>query len=367
MASPALQPAPARLVALDAFRGLTIAFMILVNDAGDGRNVYAPLQHSQWNGWTPTDVVFPSFLWIAGVSLTLSFSKRLAAGISRQALFMRTLRRAAIIYALGLVVYAAPQFNLSTQRLLGVLQRIAICYLAAAAIYLTTRLRGQILWITGLLSSYWLLMAFAPVPGYGHGRLDVEGNFAHYIDRIVLGAHNYRSTKTWDPEGIVSTLPAIATTLLGILCGHLLRWKKSLNERVAGMALAGVALIAAGFVCNIWLPINKKLWTTSFSLFMAGLDFTLFAAFLFLVDGRGYKRPMKPFVVFGMNSITVYMISELLDELLGQTGLHKTIYRSIFAPIASPVNASLLWALAYTGLLFLIAWIMYKRRWIVKV
>jgi len=367
MASPALQPAPARLVALDAFRGLTIAFMILVNDAGDGRNVYAPLQHSQWNGWTPTDVIFPSFLWIAGVSLTLSFSKRLAAGISRQTLFMQTLRRAAIIYALGLVVYAAPQFNLSTQRLLGVLQRIAICYLAAAAIYLTTRLRGQILWITGLLSSYWLLMAFAPVPGYGHGRLDVEGNFAHYIDRIVLGAHNYRSTKTWDPEGIVSTLPAIATTLLGILCGHLLRWKKSLNERVAGMALAGVALIAAGFVCNIWLPINKKLWTTSFSLFMAGLDFTLFAAFLFLVDGRGYKRPMKPFVVFGMNSITVYMISELLDELLGQTGLHKTIYRSIFAPIASPVNASLLWALAYTGLLFLIAWIMYKRRWIVKV
>jgi predicted acyltransferase len=365
--APNLLPAPGRLVSLDAFRGLTIAFMVLVNDAGDGRNVYAPLQHAEWNGWTPTDMVFPSFLWIAGVAMTLSLAKRLAEGHSRGALFLQALRRAAIIYALGLVVYAAPAFNLSTQRLLGVLQRIAICYLVAAAIYLTTKLRGQIAWIVGLMTAYWLLMAFAPVPGYGAGRLDVEGNFAHYVDRMVLGAHNYHSTKTWDPEGIVSTLPAIATMLFGILCGHLLGLRKSLNEKAAWMVLAGAALLAAGLVCNQWLPINKKLWTDSFTLFMAGFDFVLFAGFLWLVDGRGYKRALRPFVILGMNSITIYMISELLDELLGQTGLHKLIYQNFFAPIASPINASLLWALAYTGLMFVISWAMYKRRWIVRI
>lgn len=356
-----------RFVALDAFRGVTLAFMVLVNDAGDGEHVYAPLEHAQWDGWTPTDVVFPSFLWIVGVAMTLSLSKRVERGDSRKALFLQVLRRAAIIYALGLIVYAAPQFNFATQRLLGVLQRIAICYAAAAAIYLTTRVRGQILWIAGLLTGYWLLMAFIPVPGFGPGRLDVEGNFAHYIDRIVLGAHNYRSTKTWDPEGIVSTLPAIATVLFGVLCGQLLRVKKSLKERAAWMLLAGTVLIAAGFFCNIWLPINKKLWTTSFALLMAGLDFTMFAGFIWLLDVRGYQRVFRPFIILGMNSITIYMIAELLDEALRYSGVGEAIYQGIFAPLASPINASLLWAVSYTGLMLLVAWVMYRKSWIVRI
>jgi predicted acyltransferase len=356
-----------RLVALDAFRGLTIAFMVLVNDPGDGHHVYAPLQHAEWNGWTPTDMVFPSFVWIVGVALTLSLAKRVAAGVSRGALFRRAALRAVILYLLGIVVYAAPAFSLSTQRLMGVLQRIAICYLAAAAIYLTTKLRGQIAWIIGLMAVYWVLMAWVPVPGYGSGRLDVEGNFAHYIDRIVLGAHNYHSTRTWDPEGIVSTLPAIATALFGVICGDLLRLKRPLRQKVVWMLVGGAALIVAGEICNAWLPINKKLWTTSFTLIMAGLDFVLLAAFLWLVDGLGHKRIVKPLVVIGLNPITVYMLSELLDEALNLSGLHSVIYRAVFMPIASPINASLLWALAYTGLMFLAAWIMYKRGWVVRV
>jgi predicted acyltransferase len=364
---PVRPPATQRLVALDAFRGLTMAFMVLVNDAGDGRNVYSPLRHSEWNGWTPTDVVFPSFVWIVGVAIALALAKRLATGVSRAALFRQALRRALIIYVLGLVVYAAPAFDPSTQRLLGVLQRIAICYLAAVAIYLTTNLRGLIAWLVGLLTVYWLLMAFVPVPGFGAGRLDVAGNFAHYIDRVVLGAHNYHSTVTWDPEGIVSTLPAIATALFGILCGQLLLLRKTLKEKVLWMLLLGAALIVIGEVCNIWLPINKKLWTTSFSLFMAGLDFVLLAAFLWLVDGLGYKRIVKPFLIMGLNPITIYMISELLDETLHISGLHATIYNAAFVPLASPINASLLWALAYTGLMFLAAWIMYRRGWIVRI
>jgi hypothetical protein len=284
--------------------------------------------------------------------------------------FHRDLRHPCVFAQGGAERTRRPDFppkGLAVKASTWTMQRIAICYLAAAAIYLTTKIRGQIAWIVGLLTAYWLLMAFVPVPGYGAGRFDVEGNFAHYLDRIVLGAHNYRSTKTWDPEGIVSTLPAIATALFGVLCGHLLKARKALHERVIWMALAGALLLAAGLVCNIWLPINKKLWTTSFSLFMAGLDFVLFAAFLWLADGRGYKRALKPFLILGMNPITIYMISELLDELLSQTGLHKSIYRTVFAPIASPANASLFWALTYTGLMLFIAWIMYKRRWIVRI
>jgi predicted acyltransferase len=356
-----------RLIALDAFRGLTMAFMVLVNDAGDGKHVYWPLEHAEWHGWTPTDVVFPSFVWIVGITITLSLGKRVAAGVSRGILFRQALKRAAILFLLGLAVYAAPAFSLSTQRVLGVLQRIAICYLVAAAIYLTTGLRGQIAWLIGLLTVYWLLMAFAPVPGYGSGRLDVEGNFAHYIDRIALGAHNYHNTKTWDPEGIVSTLPAIATALFGILCGRLLALNIPLGKKIGWMLLAGAALLCAGQVCNIWLPINKKLWTTSFSLFMAGLDFVLLSVFLWLVDVRGYRAIVKPFVIMGLNPITIYMISELLDEALAITGLHKAIYNAAFAPIASPYNASLLWALAYTALMFVPAWIMYRRNWIIRI
>jgi predicted acyltransferase len=195
----------------------------------------------------------------------------------------------------------------------------------------------------------------------------LEGNFAHYSDRIVLGAHNYHSTKTWDPEGIVSTLPAIATALFGILCGQLLRLRNRLGQKILWMLLAGALLIAAGEVCNIWLPINKKLWTTSFSLFMAGLDFVLLAVFLWLVDVLGYRRIVKPLVIMGLNPITIYMLSELLDEALNLSGLHKTIYWDVFAPVASPINASLLWALAYTGLMFVAAYIMYRRKWVVRV
>lgn len=375
-ANAAQSSASGRLVSLDAFRGATMALMILVNNPGDGHHTYWPLEHADWNGWTPTDVVFPSFLWIVGVALTLSLGRRLERGDSRALLFRQAARRAGILFALGLLVYAYPAFDLSTQRVLGVLQRIAICYLAAVAIYLTTSLRGQIAWIVSLMAVYWLLMAYAPVPGYGAGRLDVEGNFAHYIDRIVLGSHNYRWTKTWDPEGIVSTLPAIATCLLGVMAGHLVALQRSLGERSRRLLALGAILLAAGLICNIWLPINKKLWTDSFTLFMAGLDFILFAGFLWLVDARGWHRAVKPLVIMGMNAIVIYMASELIDEVLGWihwTGeggtvtLHGWLYQHIFAAIASPYNASLLYAITYVLVMYLLAWLLYRLRWFVRV
>jgi predicted acyltransferase len=368
-------PAAQRLTSLDAFRGATMALMVLVNNPGS-RDVYAPLEHAEWNGWTPTDVVFPSFLWIVGVAMTLSLARRLAAGASRARLFGQIVRRSVILYLLGLIVYAYPGFNLHTQRLLGVLQRIAICYLIAGTIYLTTRLRGQIIWIVSLLAAYWLMMALIPVPGYGAGRLDVDGNFAHYIDRLILGAHNYRWTQTWDPEGIVSTLPAIVTALLGVMAGQILRLDRALSERTTWLFVAGNLLIAAGLIVNVWLPINKKLWSDSFALFMAGLDFVMFAIMLWLVDGRGYKRLTKPLVIMGMNAITIYMVSELLDETLGgihlsaggqTTTLHAWLYDNLFQTIASPINASLLYAISYTLVMYLVAYVMYRRGWFVRV
>lgn len=356
-----------RLVSLDAFRGATIALMILVNTPGDGDAVYWPLEHAQWHGWTPTDVVFPSFLWIAGLSMTLSFERRLAAGITRGTLMLTTARRAVVLYAIGLFLYGFPGFDLATLRWMGVLQRIAICTLAGAAIWLWTGRRGRMAWIVGLLTVYWALMVLVPVPGYGAGRLDVEGNLAHYVDRVVLGAHNYRGTRTWDPEGFVSTLPAIATFLFGMLAGQWMRTARPLDQRLTRLAAAGGALLVVGLICQQWLPINKKIWTSSFAIFMAGLDCVLLAGIAWVVDLRGWRRPVKPLVILGMNSIAVYVASELLDSVLSLAGLRGAIYQDVFVPLASsPYNASLLYAVAYTLVMLGFAWVLYARGWFIR-
>ena len=351
----------ARLTALDAFRGVTMMLMVIVNNPGDGRNSYAPLRHADWNGWTPTDVVFPSFVWIVGVAMTLALDKRLGNGAGRGELLPQALRRGSIIFGLGLLVYLFPYFDFSTMRVFGVLQRIGLCYFLCTAIYVSTGIRGQIAWIAGLLGGYWLLMQFAPVPGYGSGHFDEARNFAHYVDNIVLGKHNYAQTKTWDPEGIVSTLPAIATMLLGIMAGHVLRLKRSLLGKIGLMAAIGAGLMIAGYIVDIWLPINKKLWTSSFALVMAGLDFILLALFLWCGDVRGWSKVFRPAVIMGMNAIAVYMASELVDTALSVLGWREAIYRSLFVPLASPVNASLLFATIFMLLMYGIAYLLYKR------
>jgi predicted acyltransferase len=362
-------PASTRLTALDAFRGATMLLMVLVNDGGGPRS-YGQLEHSRWNGWTLTDTVFPSFLWIVGVAITLSLGKRLQAGTAASSLVPQIVKRAAILYLLGFALYLAPDFDLSHARVLGVLQRIAICYLGASLLYLFTGVRTQIATIVGLLILYTSLMLWGPVPGYGHGNLTVEGNFAHYVDSVVLGAHNYASTKTWDPEGVVSTIPAIATALLGVMAGYILRFKSSLTKRIGWLLLIGAVLFCGGEIWSVWIPINKKLWSGSFTLLMAGLDFMVLAVSLWLVDERGYKKVVKPLLIVGMNSIAVYLASEILAELLndihvGSQGasLHTLIYSGFFAHLGSVENASLLWALSFTLLMYLLAYFLYKRSW----
>ena len=282
--------------------------------------------------------------------MTLSLAKRVASGVPRSKLFLQVLRRAAILYCLGLFLYGFPDFDLHTLRLLGVLQRIAICYAIASAIYLTTSIRGQIVWIVGLLVSYWMLMTLVPVPGYGPGRLDVEGNLAHYVDRLVLGAHNYDETKTWDPEGVVSTLPAIATALFGVMAGHILRLRRDLAERTTWLFVAGTLLLAAR-------PDLRPLDADQ----QEAVDQLLLA-----VHGRpGLPDVRDRRLAGGRPRLAAAGAAARGPRDERDRGLHgvgdgrgiavtfhwrEPLYRTVFAPLlASPYNDSLLYALALLG------------------
>ncbi|MEO7653508.1 MAG: heparan-alpha-glucosaminide N-acetyltransferase domain-containing protein [Bryobacteraceae bacterium] len=360
-----------RLMSLDVFRGVTIASMILVNNPGKGSAAYAPLHHAGWHGWTFTDLVFPFFLWIAGVAMTLSFSARIARGESRSSLALHTLRRCALLFAIPLLMGAFPHFQWDGLRIPGVLQRIAVCCLIAAVIYLTTSLRGRVFAILFLLAVYWILMTLVPVPGFGPGVLTKEGNFARYIDGLFLTGHMYANTKTWDPEGIVSTIPAIATVLFGILAGELLRTQRSEAEKTAWLFLSGNVLLLAGSIMDVWLPVNKSLWTSSYAVFMAGMASIVFAGFYLIVDVQGLRRWARPFAIYGMNAIALYVLSGALAHILsfwkiGGKSMQSILYDLLFAPLASPASASLLWSLTEVAFFFAVALLMYRRKWFVR-
>src|SRR5215213_7009765 len=244
-------PGVTRLLSLDAFRGLTVAGMILVNNPGTWGAIYSPLEHASWHGWTPTDLVFPFFLFIVGVSITLALSRRAESAGGKRDLYVKIVRRSLIIFALGLFLAGFPSFDLSTIRIPGVLQRIAVCYLVASVIFLNTDWRKQLYVAAALLLGYWALMTLVPVPGYGPGDLgSKEWNLAAYVDRAVFGSHVWRFAKVFDPEGLLSTLPAIATTLAGVLTGRLLRSRRGPLEKVSAMFVAGAGLVVAGWAWN---------------------------------------------------------------------------------------------------------------------
>ena len=368
-----------RLMSLDAFRGATIAGMMLVNNPGTWGAIYPQLQHAEWNGWTFTDWIFPFFLWIVGVAMTMSFAHRQERGDTKKRLLTQIVKRSLIIFGLGLLLAGFPYFNLSTIRIPGVLQRIAVCYFIASLIVLYTKnIRTYVYWLAGLLVSYWLMMTLIPVPDVGAGVLEKGRNFAAYIDSLFLSGHMWSQTKTWDPEGIVSTLPAVATTLFGVLTGHYLRSQHSREEKTAWMFVAGNILLLVGATLDMWLPINKSIWTTSYSIFMAGWALVCFAMFYWIIDVRGHKRWAKPFVIFGMNAITVYVLSGLIGRMYGsvlnlrqpdgtEISLQGYIFRTFFLPLGSPINASLIFAICFLLFLFLLAWIMWKRNWFLKV
>jgi len=371
-----------RMGSLDLFRGATIAFMIIVNNQ-DEEVAYWPLKHAQWNGWTPTDLVFSFFLFIVGVALAFSFAGRLRRGESRGSLVVHVVRRGFILFAIGFLLHGfSAGFHLDHWRVYGVLQRIAICYVISSVLVLYSGRSERLAAIaTVCLVGYWLLMRYMPVPGFGvPGRdvplLDPDRNLAAWLDRKLLMGHLYEGTR--DPEGVLSTIPALATSLLGVLTGQWLRSARDITQKAAGMFVAGLIGVGLGEFFNLWFPINKKLWTSSYVLLTAGLALMSLALLYWLVDGKRWRGPWtKPFVILGMNAIAAYVCAELLAVFLavvnlllasGETiSLGELIYRRWFVPLGSPPNASLFFSIAFLLVCFFAMWVLYRKRIFIKI
>ena len=367
-----------RLLSLDVFRGITIAGMILVNNPGSWATIYAPLQHAEWHGWTPTDLIFPFFLFIVGVAITYSLGGKVERGDSERKLVFAIIKRSAILFTLGLFLNGFPFFPLERItgiRIPGVLQRIALCFLFASLIYIKTKVRGQIIWTIALLALYWLMMRFIPVPGFGAGDYSMEGSLEGFIDVKLLSGHIWRPT--YDPEGLLSTIPAISTTLCGVLTGQWLKSPTSMEGRTNGMLISGIVLIAAGKFWGLWFPINKSIWTSSYVLFTAGAALLFLGISYWLIDIKQVRRWAKPFHIFGSNAIFVFVGSGIVARILNLIkwttadgtiiDLKSWIYQNIFLSWLSPINASLAFAITYILLWLIPMTFLYRKKIFIKV
>lgn len=448
---------PDRLVSLDVFRGMTIAGMVLVNNPGTWSTIYGPLKHAEWHGITPTDYIFPFFLFIVGVAIPIAFSKRIAAGVTRDT-YVKIFTRSATIFAVGLLISAIPFFNfaettipyalkilivlgysaalflylwdkvkialivagvtagavtafwlagyvvvpynVSTMRIPGVLQRIAVCYLVVSLVYLNTNWKQQSIIAGALLLLYWFLMTLVPVPGCEVWTIDDKAcNLAAWLDRTILTeAHIWRSAKVFDPEGILSTIPAIVTTLSGVLAGTWLNRKDEVEmmkgesdgssspprvhhssfAKAAGLFFAGTVCLAVGWSWSLLFPLNKSLWTSSYVVYTTGLALLTLGFCYFLIDIKGYRRWAAPFVIFGVNALALFAFSGIMARLMGmirvagpEAGkdltLQQWVFNNLFLSWASPINASLAYAVCFILLWLFLMWLLYRRRIYIKV
>ena len=370
-----------RLCSLDVFRGATIAAMILVNDAGDWDKTYAPLLHAEWHGWTPTDLVFPFFLFVVGVAIPYAFAGRLARSNGDLGpLHRQIVRRSILLFALGLFLSWFPFFTVDwpSARIPGVLQRIAMVYFVTALAWLHLRPRSRGLLMLALLAGYWLAMMLVPVPGHGAGDLSPEGNLAGWIDHVLLGRHTWKHAPgPGDPEGILSTLPAIATALAGLFTGDGLRSSRTPRVKLKGLILWGCAATVAGLALDPWFPINKNLWTSSYVLFTAGVALLLLAVFYYIVDVKHRDGWARPFLMFGTNAIVAYAGSALMAKTAmlihwpapggGTITLQAWLYQHLFAAWLPDYVASLAWALAFVVLCWGLTAVLYRRRIFIKI
>jgi len=378
-------PAPGdRLGSLDVFRGATVAAMILVNNAGDWEKTWWPLLHAGWHGWTPTDLVFPFFLFIVGVAIALALGSRVESGSADRPLLTRKIaKRSLLLFLSGLGLIWFPFYTVAWERarIFGVLQRIALVYLIAALVYVHLRPRGRALLSVALLAGYWAAMKLVPVAGFGAGDLSPAGNLAWRIDQLVLGPHIWRySPGPGDPEGILSTLPAIVSALIGTFAGDLLRKPRARNPAARssgdslGLLLGGSVLAVLGLGLAPLFPINKNLWSPTYVLFTGGAALVTLAATHFVVDVRGLSAWSRPFEVFGRNAIVAYVGSSLLARILtlvkvpagpGSVGerlsLKSWLYTRLFAPALPDPLASLAWALLFVLLWLGILWLLDRR------
>ena len=391
-----------RLVSLDVFRGLTVAGMLLVNDPGTWSAIYPPLRHAEWHGWTPTDLIFPFFLFIVGITTQLSIAARRARGDDERAVRRQIFRRAGLIFLFGLLINGFPFFTwgavpghtdptffdrivdrLQDWRIMGVLQRIALAYLISALIATRATIRTQVIVTSALLLGYWLVMTVLPVPGTngtpGALLLDrPETTMAAYWDRFLLdwrrfglGNHLWSGSVTWDPEGVLSTAGAVATALLGNLVGRWIGRQTALVERVAGMFAAGSLAMMLGLMWNWVFPINKGIWTSSYVLFSAGMATVALATIMWLVDLQHWRSWTRPFVIYGMNPMVAFVGSAVMARLIysifrveynGQSvSLQSWIYQTAFASWLSPMNASLAFAVAFVTFWYAVLALLYRR------
>jgi predicted acyltransferase len=370
-----------RLVFLDVVRGLTVAFMILVNNNGSEELAYWPLKHADWNGWTPTDLVFPVFLFLVGIAIVFSTASRMAHGETKSVLVMHAFRRAAILFALGILIHGFPDYPLATLRIYGVLQRIAACYLVASILYLWDRRVITLVSVSAVcLLGYWILMRWVPVPGFGMpGRdipfLDKEINWVSVVDRQLFPGRLLEGTR--DPLGLISTIPAIATCLLGVLTGLWLRTQKGMTAKAGGMLAGAIAGLALGRFWAIWFPINKRLWTSSYVLYAAGWTLLVLTICYFVIEIRKHAGAWTyPWKVFGANAIFTYAFAELLSTVLEIIHVGKNdqaitlkdlIYTRIFSPIGNPSFGSLLYSLSYVLVCFVPAVVLFRKRIFIKI
>jgi len=445
---------PQRLVSLDVFRGMTIAGMVLVNNPGTWSAIYGPLKHAEWHGITPTDYIFPFFLFIVGVAIPIALSKRLEAGITRDVYF-KIVSRSFLIFALGILISAIPFFNfaetqipflvkaliflgyaaalflylwdkqftaliiaaaaattvsifllagysivpyhVSTMRIPGVLQRIAVCYLIVSLIFLHTNWKQQTVIGIALLLIYWALMTLVAVPGCEITTIDDKAcNLAAWLDRTILTeSHMWRQAKVFDPEGILSTSPALVTTISGVLTGTWLLSEPGAvatgfrndcdknpvaiapgSDKAVGLFFFGTVLLAVGWSWSLLFPLNKSLWTSSYVLYTSGLALLTLGFCYWLIDVKGYKRWSKPFVIFGVNALALFAFSGLMARLMGmiritadgkETTLQGWIFKNLFLSWASPINASLAYAICFILLWLFLMWLLYRRRIFIKV
>lgn len=367
-----------RLLSLDFFRGLTVAAMILVNNPGDWGHIYAPLEHSKWNGCTPTDLIFPFFLFMVGVSITYAIGSKKDDRTLHKQIILKALKRSVIIYIIFALLGLIPNFDFAHFRIAGVLPRIAVVFFICVIIYLKSNFKLWLWLFSIILIVYCILMTVVPVPGIGYAALEPGKNLAAWVDNLILTPkHMWSGTKTWDPEGILSTLPAITTCLFGMMAGTTLKNpNKKESEKVAWLLTFAFFSVIAALIWNNWFPINKALWTSSFVLYTGGLATAGLTISYWLIDVHHRKKYLTPFIAYGSNAITAYVAADVVLMILAfihinlhgtKTNLQDYLYQTVFVPNFSSINASLAGALTYVLILMIPMLILYKKKIFIKV
>lgn len=354
-----------RLISLDVFRGMTMAAMILVNYPGSWNAIYPPLEHAEWAGTTPTDLIFPFFIFIVGVSITLSFTKQLSFGKTKKQMLQKSVWRAVKIFTVGFLLHLAPTLSLSRLELPGVLQRIALVFLFCALLFLYTDWKTQLYVGIGILLVYWLSLILIPVPGFGAGIIEPGKNLTNWLDGVVI-PHSLLNARGYDSEGFYSTFPAIASGISGLLAGKIIQENPDKEKQVLNFFVIGSILILIGSAFSMTFPLIKKIWSSSYVLVTSGWAFIVFALMIWLIDVKNFTKGIKPFIIFGSNAIAIYVMGDVFETIFVQSGIRDGVYSKLVNMGVYAQSASLIWACFSLMACFSVATLLYRKRIFIK-